>query len=223
MIDMGQILGKVPAMALPVVVAAVFYIAIRKHSHKIETGMMGALGYGVLGYLWQQLFYLMTIVLIARVEVIQNVIESFYVLLAFVYGLICSVFVALGLYWGIYLTNQKQHSLYRSVTVGIGFGLGNVVWNFATSTAALYQNGLKCMLMLVIYVGIAHVMSGYYLEGKRVPAWLTPILVQLFISFSNAIMNRYMPQTSAKAGIYILLCIMAAVGLYRIISWLRNH
>ena len=59
MVSSGQFVGMGMAIVLPVLVVAVLYIIVNRHSRKIETGMMGAVGYGALGYLWQQLLYLM--------------------------------------------------------------------------------------------------------------------------------------------------------------------
>lgn len=239
------------AIVLPLFVAVLLYIVLHRHSRKLETGMMGAAGYGIMGYLWQQLIYLMMIVVITNMAWLRNAIGNIYVVSAFLYSLVCSIFVALGLYWGIYLTNQKQRSMYRSVTIGIGFGVGNLAWNIlvpygmslyyaiqmnagvfagsentkqsilATACSTMYLDALKCTLFLLIYMGIAYQMSVYYLEGKKIYAWGVPIVVQLFISFTNSLIKQYMPETAAKICIYVILALLAAVSGWMVVRWLR--
>jgi hypothetical protein len=248
MVSLGQMTGMLMALLLPTAVAAAFFVVIRRKSRKIETGIFGAFGYGFAGYLWQELIYLMAIIGLCNLEAVRTVIEKYYFITAFVY----SIFVTVGLYWGIYLTNQKQKSLYRSVAVGIGFGFGNVVWNlFAaygmsffyaiqmnrgnfngsaevkasilnTPASTMYLDALKCILFLIVYVGIAYVMSGHYLKGKRVYALAVPAITQLFISLTNAVMSRLLPKMAAQIGIYIILALLSAFTLYLLYGWLKK-
>ena len=46
--------------------AAVPYLMINKRSSALETGLPGAVGYGVLGYVWQYVLYMFGGVFIAR-------------------------------------------------------------------------------------------------------------------------------------------------------------
>lgn len=252
MVSTGQMLGMVVAILLPILVAVIFCILIHKRSSKIETGLIGAVSYGVLGFLWQQLIYLMVIVILTNIAWFRNTIGSNYVMSALIYGLVCGIFVALGLYWGIYLTNQKQRSLYRSTTIGIGFGLGNAIWNIAapygmsvyygiqinsgsfagsetlkasivgTPAITMYLDSLKCILLLLIFMGVALLLGRFYLEGNKPAAWGTPILVQLFISLTNALMKEYLPGPVAKIGIYVILTLLAAASVWLVIGWLRT-
>jgi hypothetical protein len=249
MVTTGQITGMLMAMLLPTAVAAVFFTVFYRHSRKIETGMAGAFGYGFAGYLWQELIYLLAIVGLCNVETIRTVMESYYIITAGIY----SIFVAVGLYWGIYLTNQKQKSVYRSLTVGVGFGFGNVVWNLfaaygmsfyyalqmkygtftgsaeikesilAAPTATMYLDALKCILFLVIYVGIAFVMSKFYLAGKRPQALAAPAIIQLFISLFNTVLSRFLSKTAAQIGIYAILVLLSAVTLYVLYRWMKKE
>lgn len=253
MVSSGQIVGMVMAIVLPVLVAAVLYIMVNRHSRKIETGMAGAVGYGALGYLWQQLIYLMAVVLLTNQVWLRDAIGSNFVVSALVYGLICSIFVALGMYWGIYLTNQKQQSIYRSMTIGIGFGLGNIMWNIlapygmslydairinagtftgnektresilATASATMYLDALKCILLLIIYWGVACFMGKLYLQGKKWYAGLVPVAAQLVISLSNAFMRQYLPELAARIGIYVVLALFAAASARTVIKILLKY
>lgn len=253
MVSTGQITGMAVSILLPLLVAALFYFLIGRKSRKIETGMLGAAAYGCLGFLWQQLIYLVAAVGMTSFSPLRNAIEGNYVLSALLFSFVCSVFVALGMYWGVYLTNQKQKSLYRSVTVGIGFGVGNAVWNIilpyamsfyysiqinagtfakdaetresilATSPATMYLDALKCILFLLVYMGVAYEMSRYYLEGKKWYAWGIPIVVQLFISMTNSLIKQYWSETASKIGIYTVLFVIAAISVWQIRCWLTGE
>lgn len=242
MVSSGQLVGMGMAIVLCLLAVAALYIMVNRHSRKIETGMMGAVGYGALGFLWQQLIYLMAVVLLTNQAWLRDAIGSYFAISAVVYGLVCSIFVALGMYWGIYLTNQKQRSIYRSTTIGIGFGLGNIMWNIlapygmslydairinagtftgnektkesilATASATMYLDALKCILLLVIYMGVAYIMADFYLKGKKWHAAAVPVAAQLVISLSNAFMRQYLPELAARIGIYVVLALFAAAS-----------
>ncbi len=253
MVSSGQFVGMGMAIVLPVLVVAVLYIIVNRHSRKIETGMMGAVGYGALGYLWQQLLYLMAVVMLTNQAWLRNAIGSHFVISAVVYGFVCSIFVALGMYWGIYLTNQKQRSIYRSITIGIGFGLGNIAWNIlapysmslydairinagtfngnektresilTTASATMYLDALKCVLLLVIYMGVAYMMADLYLKGKKWQAGAVPVAAQLVISLSNAFMRQYLPELAARIGIYAVLALFAAASARTVFTFLLKY
>ena len=238
------------ACLLPISVAAVLYWFVNKHSRKIETGMAGAAGYGILGFIWQQLIYLMAVVLLTNQAWLYRAIGKNFVLSALVYGVVCSIFVALGMYWGIYLTNQKQKSMFRSMTIGIGFGLGNAAWNIlapygmslydairinagtfsgtektkasilATSSTKMYLDAFKCILLILIYWGVAYGMAELYMQGKKIHAAAVPVAVQLVISLTNAFMRQYLPELAAHIGIYIVLALLAAAAARAVITFL---
>lgn len=252
MVSTGQMIGMVLAILLPILAAVVPYVCIHKRSSKIETGMAGAVGYGFLGYLWQQLIYLMVIVMITNISWLAKLIGNNYVATATVYGLVCGIFVALGMYWGVYLTNQKQHSIYRSAAIGIGFGLGNIAWNIiapyamslyysiqinagtyagseqikksilGTPAVTLYLDAFRCILFLLIYMGIALLLGYFYLEGNKIAAWGTPILVQFFISLSNALIQEYLPNIASRVVLYIMLSLLAAGSVWLTVGWLKT-
>ncbi len=198
--------------------AAVPYFMISKRSSALETGLPGAIGYGVLGYVWQYVLYMFGGVFIARLPFLKGMNESaqvivLNVLLTFLTTL-CTV---AALYWGIYLTNQKKVSIYRSATVGIGFGLGRIgldliypyCYSFylalqinggtyhgkeelknsiiSTNSASLVTGTYKCILMLLIVLDIALVMGNYYISEKKKMAWIYPLAVYEVIMLLNAL------------------------------------
>lgn len=252
MVSTGQIIGMIAAILIPLAVAVIPYVGIYKKSSKIETGMVGAIGYGTLGYLWQQLIYLMVIVMITNIGWLGKLIGNNYVATAILYGLICGIFVALGMYWGVYLTNQKQHSIYRSTVIGIGFGVGYIVWNiiapyamslyysiqinagtFAgsaqlkdsivrTPAFTLYLDAFRCILFLLIYMGVALLLGYFYLDGNKLAAWGTPILVQFFISISNAVIQEYLPSPASRITLYLMLVLLAAGSVWIVFRWLKT-
>ena len=152
---------------------------IRKRSSKIETGLSGELARG--GGAFQ--------------TAVMNILLTF----------VSTAFTALSLYWGIYLTNQKQISLYRSAAVGIGFSLGKIAIDLVypyvysmyfafqinagtfqadedmrlsilnTSIGSLLTGTYKCLLMFVIIFAITLIMGHYYIEKNRKMTWLSVI------------------------------------------------
>ncbi|MCH5252858.1 MAG: hypothetical protein J1F22_07775 [Lachnospiraceae bacterium] len=255
MVSAGQMAGMVSTILLPLLVAVIPYILIYRRSSKIESGMMGAIGYGFMGFVWQQLIYLMLIILLTYLDTDFQIISGNFILSSTVYSIICGIFVALGLYWGIYLTNQKQRSLYRSAVIGIGFGLGSVAWNIwvtygmtlyeafrintgsfsgeeelkasilSTSVGSMLLDSYKCILLLLIYLGVALIMGKSYLEGTKRTTWAVPIFVQLFISLTNAFMRQYMPALGSKIAFHLILTVMAAAAVWIVVRWLKtgNH
>lgn len=199
--------------------AAVPYLMISRRSSALETGLPGAFGYGVLGYVWQYVFYIFGGgVFLYRLpfwgsmngtarEVLLNVLLT-------ILTTLCTV---AALYWGIYLTNQKKISIYRSATVGIGFGLGRIALDLvypychsfyfalqinggtyhgkeelknsiiSTSSASLVSGTYKCVLMLVIVLDIALIMGNYYISKNKKMAWIYPLAVYEVIMLLNAL------------------------------------
>ena len=114
MVTSAQMTGLIMAIVLPLLAGAVLYYLFWKKSSKIETGMMGAAGYGILGYIWQEVIYsFLALVLFANLPWLRNITGGAALLFAAAEALVSGIFIALGLYWGIYLTNTKQRSLYR--------------------------------------------------------------------------------------------------------------
>lgn len=216
--------------------AAVPYLMINKRSSALETGLPGAVGYGVLGYVWQYVLYMFGGVFIARFpfwgsmnETAQVIVLN--VLLTFLTTL-CTV---AALYWGIYLTNQKKVSIYRSATVGIGFGLGRIgldliypyCYSFylalqinggtyngdanlkssilSSTSVSLVSGTYKCVLMLVIVFEIALVMGNYYISGNKKMAWIYPLVAYEVIMLMNALPRILFANGGILAEIVVLV------------------
>ena len=206
---------------------------IRKRSSKIETGLSGAVGYGFLGYIWQYLFYMFVGAFIAgelarRGGAFQTAVMN--ILLTFV----STAFTALSLYWGIYLTNQKQISLYRSAAVGIGFSLGKIAIDLVypyvysmyfafqinagtfqadedmrlsilnTSIGSLLTGTYKCLLMFVIIFAITLIMGHYYIEKNRKMTWLSVIASYEVIMLIN-ILLRFLLKNSVFFDVSLMV------------------
>ena len=56
MVTTGQMTGYAMAIALPLLAALIPFCIFWKRSSKIERGMLGAVGYGLMGYFWQGRF-----------------------------------------------------------------------------------------------------------------------------------------------------------------------
>lgn len=188
-----------------IAVPAFFIFLVKKRSSKIEAGLSGAIGYGFLGYIWQYLFLTVLTVFAIRLPVPGS--EAFRVIVInFLLTFVSTGCVALSLYWGIYLTNQKQLSLYRSAAVGIGFSLGKIgidlVYSYlyklylaiqisngaevdemvlqfmgGTTVGALVLGTYKCLLMLVIVFATALIMGNYYIQKNRKMAWISVFVI----------------------------------------------
>lgn len=217
--------------------AAVPYLMISRRSSALETGLPGAIGYGVLGYVWQYVFYIFGGgVFLYRLpfwgsmngtarEVLLNVLLT-------ILTTLCTV---AALYWGIYLTNQRKISIYRSATVGIGFGLGRIALDLvypycqsfyfalqinggtyhgkeelknsiiSTSSASLVSGTYKCVLMLVIVLDIALIMGNYYISKNKKMAWIYPLAVYEVIMLLNALPRLMFGNREIVAEIVVIV------------------
>ena len=249
MVTTGQMTGYVIAIVLPLLAGLIPFYLFWKRSSKIERGMLGASGYGVMGYFWQEIIYsFLGLLALTKMRGVLNATGGNAVLVALIEALAGSLFVALGLYWGIYLTNTKQRSLYRSATIGIGFGLGAAFLTYgfqlyyavrintgsftgtnlakanilATSTASLYVDAFRNILVVMIYMGVALLMGKFYLERNRLASWLVPILVYVFMRFTDVLLNTYAPAVVAKASYLVILTLLAAASVWMVSQWLKK-
>lgn len=249
MVTTGQMTGFVMAVVLPILAGAIPYYLFWKKSSKIETGMMGAIGYGILGYFWEEIIYsFLGLVALTKLGGLLNATGGNAVIVAAIEALLSGIFVALGLYWGIYLTNTKQQSLYRSATVGIGFGVGYALLTYGfqlfyaikinrgtfsgtegakaailkTSVASLCLASYRNILMVMIFMGVALLAGKYYLEKKRLTAWLVPLLAYVFIRFTDVLMNTYFSQTVARVVVSVILTGLTVACIWMLKGWMRT-
>ena len=219
MVSTGQMMGYVMAILLPLIAVLIPFYILWKQSSKVERGMLGAIGYGIMGYFWQEIIY------------------SFLGLLA------------LTKMRDVLNTTTKQRSLYRSTTVGLGFGLGAALLTYgfqlyyairinvgaftgtdmakasilSTSTASLYLDAVRNILVVLVYMGVAFLVGKNYLEKKRLAAWLTPIIVYVFIRFTDVILNTYAPALVAKIVYMVVLAFVAAISVWLVRNWYQSE
>ena len=214
--------------------------------------MLGALGYGFAGYIWQYLFYMFlgAFVLGAFMKAPQSAFLS--AVSSFVLTLISSVFAVLSIYWGIYLTNQKQISIYRSATVGLGFALGktavDLIYSYGysifaalqinqgtfrgeeslkesilnTSAGSLIAGTYKCFLMLIIVFAIALVMGKYYTSKNRAMTWISGLIMYEAVTLLNVIVRGILPGDTGNVIFMVLLTVLAAGAAGILRHWFKT-
>ena len=250
MVSTGQMMGYVMAILLPLIAVLIPFYILWKQSSKVERGMLGAIGYGIMGYFWQEIiYYFLKMLAYTKMQDVLSTDVGNAVMFVVVDVLASGIFVAAGLYWGVYLTNTKQRSLYRSTTVGLGFGLGVALLNYglplyyairinvgaytgtdtakagilSTSTVSLYLDAVRNILWVLVYMGVAFWVGKNHLEKKRLTAWLMPIIVYAFIRVTNAILVTYAPALFAKIVYMVVLAFVAAVSVWMVRNWYQSE
>ncbi len=245
----GQLSGLIVAILLPILVGAVPYYIFWRRSSKVESGMMGAIAYGVLGYFWQEILYsFLALLALANMTSILNATGKSAVVVAIVESVFSALFVGLGLYWGVYLTNSKQRSIYRSMTIGIGFGIGSALLTYgfelyyavrinmgiytgsdstkeqlmSTSTASLYVAAYRNVMTMLVFMGVALLIGRFHMEKKRLYAYLVPVIIWVFLRFTDVILNSYTSQVVSKTIYCIVITLLAAGSVYVIANYLRD-
>lgn len=127
MVSTMTMILMIACVLVGIAVLAIPYIMISRRSSNLETGLPGAVGYGFLGYIWQYIIYMFLGLFLTKMSFWQSINKTFAeVLVNILLTLVTTGCTAASLYWGLYLTNQKQISIYRSATVGIGYSLGKI-------------------------------------------------------------------------------------------------
>ena len=93
----------------------------------------------------------------------------------------------------------------------------------STSTASLYLDAVRNILVVLVYMGVAFLVGKNYLEKKRLAAWLTPIIVYVFIRFTDVILNTYAPALVAKIVYMVVLAFVAAVSVWMVRNWYQSE
>lgn len=223
-------------------------LLLKGRSSKIESGLSGAVGYGVLGYVWQYVFYMFIGAFLMSAPIPGNEMVKA-VILQFLLTLVSTGCTAASLYWGIYLTNQKQISLYRSAAVGIGFSLGKIgidlVYPYVYSlylslqmnegtcqvnefiqesilntTAGSLISGLyKCLLMFVIIFWIALIMGKYYIQDNKKLTWIFVIGVYEMIMIINVVLRYLFRRTELGTDIALMVVLTLIAAAAGVILW----
>ncbi len=227
---------------------------IRSKSSKIEAGLLGAFSYGLLGFLWQYFFVLFIGGLMARMPIFNSEPISIFqsCLLNVLISLITAGFMALALFWGIYLTNQKQLSVYRSTMVGVGFIFGKValeqiypyLFSFYqgmalnrgmkipedvrralmnTRTADLVTGTYKTLMLVPIVLAIAMIMGELYARKQFQQSYLAGFLIYEGILLCNAILRGILPNSVSENIMWMIaLTIFAFLGVLLVLNWFRT-
>lgn len=220
MVSMTTIVMMAFCVLVSIAALAIPFMRIRKRSSKIEAGFTGALCYGFLGYIWQYIFYLFAGVFLAKFLVMDNgrIRE---VVLSILLTFVNTALTALSLYWGIYLTNQKQLSLYRSTAVGIGFSLGKIgidlIYPYITSIYFSFQINQGTFQVVdetkegirksILETTVGSLLSGTY-----------KCMLMFVIIFAAAlIMGHYYIQKNNKMALFSVFCIYETVTLVNVI------
>ena len=240
MIPTIKIICMIVCPLIALVVLGIAYYKIHKRSSKLETGLPGALGYGFLGYLWQYLiFSFLAVCLMTLVP--KGVSGIAKVGVSFGLTFLSTAFTIAALYWGIYLTNERKRSLYRSAVVGIGFSLGKVAIELVqsyfysayvsirinngqigketdymkaierTTIPSMLEGTYKCLLMFIVIMAITLIMAKYYEERKVHHAWITGAVIYEVIMLINQLFVNVIPSGIAQKIVVLIVLTVIAV------------
>ena len=116
--------------------------------------------------------------------------------------------------------------LYYAIRINVGAFTGTDMAKasiLSTSTASLYLDAVRNILVVLVYMGVAFLVGKNYLEKKRLAAWLTPIIVYVFIRFTDVILNTYAPALVAKIVYMVVLAFVAAVSVWMVRNWYQSE
>lgn len=238
MVSDAQTLGLIMAALIPLTVIVLMYLWIQAYSKRVETGMIGALGYGFLGYLWQVVLYMFAYIGVAGgLKKVAFFRDTYFgsILTVIILAICFGIFYAISLYWGVFLTNDKQKSLYRSATIGIGFGIGYTAWTYITaygipvktvwilkfgngqvdaatkakvmelSVANMYMFAINSVLMIILFVGVTLYMGDLYLKKKKLKSTLFAFVVLMLMNLFNTMLPVIFPGISATILFYLVV------------------
>lgn len=252
MVSTMTMIIMIACVLVGIAVLAIPYIMISRRSSKLETGLPGAIGYGFLGYIWQYIIYMFLGLFLMRMPFLQSINKTFAeILVNILLTLVTTGCTAASLYWGLYLTNQKQISIYRSATIGIGYSLGKMGMDLiypyiysvyfsiqinggifqadkeiknsilSTTNGELISGTYKCILMFVIIFAITLVMGNYYIEKNKKMTWLSVLVSYEIIMLLNVIL-RYVTGRAFDVVFMIVFTIIAAAGGLILYHWFKT-
>lgn len=246
MVPVINLVVMIICVLICIAVMAVPYLMINKRSSALETGLPGAIGYGILGYAWQYVLYMygnlginILVLKFGMPTLIGSLLDT----------ILTTGCMALALYWGIYLTNQKQISIYRSATVGIGYSLGMIGLNYIymygrciyfgiqinsgsfqgeqafkdsiinTSIGTCFMDAYKQILMFVIVFAIALIMGKYYIAKDRKKTWISVLVIYESIMLLSAIVKMIFAKSDLAFNIVAILVLTVAAVAGGIVLW----
>lgn len=223
-ITQGQMLAMIFAFLFPAICSAALFVYLHRKMHTDHTGLGGAAAYGFAGYVWQEILYMLCLVLMTKFSWFENLNENLYLLVSLLYALLSAFFVAFGMYWIIRKikakTEEADKYLWRVCAVGIGFSAGNIGWNllvpYCSSLyyAARINTGIFYGSQSLAESVASSSVSGMMLDGLK-GAWMLLIYVALAL-----IMGIYMkekPKASAVIGVLVpfgISIVNALVGYF---------
>ena len=246
MVSQVNMFGLTFAVAFSLGCGIIPYLILWRRSASIETGMISAICYGALGFFWAQLllrYALMAI--IGNLSVFVTMQKEFYLGYLIVATLISAGMAALANMWGLYLTNQKQKSMYRSATIGIGYGLANAalftIMPLVSATQInsgtfkgtaelknsiigsnamdLFLGGYKYGTFVLIGMAISLVMGKYFLEGKIQKPIYICMAAYGVVYFVRGGFGKLLSDSAYRIVDPIVLTIFVAASLYVIAKW----
>ena len=84
----------------------------------------------------------------------------------------------------------------------------------STSTASLYLDAVRNILVVLVYMGVAFWLERITWKRRDLQRWLTPIIVYVFIRFTDVILNTYAPALVAKIVYMVVLAFVAAISVW---------
>ncbi len=231
MIPQQNMAAYIFSAILCLVVTGIIYVLLWRKNKSIETGMLGAIGYGLTGYLWGGLLFpIVVLALIGNLTSLTGLKDNIYILYLLFVSIFNAFFSILANVWGIFLTNQKQHSLFRSTTVGLGYGFTNAVivtWlplyeavqiNRGVVAAPATQQSMVDILAvgvsssaMVVFFALTAMLLGQYVVEKD---WKNTILCGLTcyggMNLIRTCIDNLLPDTVSS---YISIVFMLAVGV----------
>lgn len=246
MISTGKIVSMIVSILICAVAVVIPSLLIKKRSSKIETGLLGALSYGFVAYVWQYIFFIFFSVLI------MGVLKNAGVLMQLIMTFAATALTVLSLFWGIYLTNQKQRSIYRSAAVGIGFSFGKMAIELiysnayrlyfsvqintgvfkadpeikqsiiTTKSATVYLDTYRCLLMFLVIFALALIMGHLYLQKNVKKMSILAGVIYEAITLLNLMIGSLLPGVAATIVQIIFLTVVGSMAGVILWHWFRS-
>ena len=230
------------APLFPLAVAGAGCGLLYRFSDKKRTGIVNSLGLGILAFFWQQCLYTMIVMALTEYEGVRSVIERIALISVIVYTIVCSIFLAMGIQWAVRAAEKKTTSPFRASAAGLGFGVGNVIWNIVVpymiglytastinmevyegsdETAAsvlairpmdVMMDSLKSVCFLFIYTAMGLLIGKLCRQGSRKRAFLMTFLAMFFINITNALLKQFSYQKMAASVVIHVLLLLLAAA-----------